>query len=83
MAFHKQNGLGTSNREPQEYNRNIVGIEQEYDGNLMGNITETYLPGSFYSHDIPTIFLRSLFGVPVAVLLSRRPLCPEVPRLGL
>ena len=34
--------VGTPNREPQEYSRNIIGI---------------YLSGSFYSYYTPTIFL--------------------------
>ena len=34
--------MGTPNREPQEYSRNIIGI---------------YLSGSFYSYYTPTIFL--------------------------
>ena len=41
----KGNGVGTSNREPQEHSRNIIGIR-------------VYLPGSSYYCYIPTIFLR-------------------------
>ena len=45
--------MGTPNREPQEYGRNIIGI---------------YLPGSLYSnYYIPTIFLGFTVGVPSKV----------------
>ena len=42
VKLYKGALMGTPNREPQEYSRNIIGI---------------YLSGSFYSYYTPTIFL--------------------------
>ena len=47
--------MGTTNREPQEYSRNIIGI---------------YLPGSLYSFTFLLYSWGSLFGVPIRVPLS-------------
>ena len=44
--------MGTPNREPQEYSRNIIGI---------------HLPGSLYSIIFLLYSLGSLFGVPITV----------------
>ena len=52
----KGNLMGTPNREPQEYSRNIMGI---------------YLPGSYYSIKFLLYSWGSLFGVPIRVPLIR------------
>ena len=46
--------MGTPNREPQEYSRNMTGI---------------YLPGSLYSLKFLLYSWGSLFGVPIRVPL--------------
>ena len=47
--------LGTPNRGPQEYGRNVIG---------------TYLPGSLYSTIFLLYSWGSLFGVPIRTLLE-------------
>ena len=54
LPVHKGTLMGTPNREPQEYSRNIIGI---------------YLPVSLYSIVFLLYSWRSLFGVPIITLL--------------
>ena len=53
-GLSKETLMGTSNRQPQEYSRNIIGI---------------YLPGSLYTIIFLLYSWGSLFGVPIKVPL--------------
>ena len=55
--YSKGTLMGTPNREPPEYSRNIIGI---------------YLPGSLYSVKFLLYSWGSLFGVPIGVPLYSR-----------